>query len=790
MSSSALRRRLVVASVGLALTASGFVASAAPSGAAASALPAGPQLALTADTSWWGTNGRVTDIVTDGTSAWLSGAFDYLGPTTGRGVLVDAATGARTSSDAIRADDPVNAAASDGAGGYYLAGDFSRIGTSRRTRVVHVLAGGTVDKSFAPTIVGDVSAIAVAGSTVFLGGDLGSVNGTAVSHLAALDTTGALLPWWTGSTDGTVEALEVVGDSLYVGGAFGSASGLARGNVARLSTASGQADTAFQPRANATVRTLDVVPGATRDGDVVTLGGDFTSLATGSGATYGRSRLAAVLGTGEVTGWSPAASAGVTSVAVAPDRQSVLVGGSFTSVSGVSRVGVAQVSASGDVLPFDAQLAGCQLPHVTGNTNQFVPCSTGVDSVAWSTSGDTIYVGGLFTTTRGVVRHDAAAFTASTGDVTAWAPLPGARVRTIVPLPGGIVLGGDFTSVGGIVRRGLAKLDLSTGRADPSFQADTDNIVLDIELDATKSRLYAGGSFRTVGGFTRNKVAVVAASTGAVDPVFKVGANKDVNVLAVRGGALFLGGLFTKIGTVTRQHVAKVSATSGLADPAWSADTSGPGGYAKNGAVLAIAVTPDASRVFLGGGFSAVKGKSLSSGGLVALDGASGALLPSQLGGVQRCGATYWINRLYLSDDGQRLYGGDECPDYVYQWDAVNLSTQRANGLTWITKCNGGMQGRLEVNGHFYYGSHGGDRDQGGYCWDSPTAKHPVPQQRNFVFSSSTGALLDWAPEFDTPMGVWAYAAVPQGLLVGGDFTIAGDRTTQQQGLALFRGTP
>ena len=96
----------------------------------------------------------------------------------------------------------------------------------------------------------------------------------------------------------------------------------------------------------------------------------------------------------------------------------------------------------------------------------------------------------------------------------------------------------------------------------------------------------------------------------------------------------------------------------------------------------------------------------------------------------------------------------------------------------------------LEVNGHFYYGSHGGDKGSGGRCWVSPTDRTDFAQQRDMVFDATSGALLDYAPTFDTPMGVWAFAAVPGGLLVGGDFFIAGDRNTQQQGLALFRGTP
>ena len=39
-------------------------------------------------------------------------------------------------------------------------------------------------------------------------------------------------------------------------------------------------------------------------------------------------------------------------------------------------------------------------------------------------------------------------------------------------------------------------------------------------------------------------------------------------------------------------------------------------------------------------------------------------------------------------------------------------------------------------------------------------------------------------------MGVWSFAAVPGGLLVGGDFTFVNLTTNVHQGLMFFPGTP
>jgi hypothetical protein len=118
--------------------------------------------------------------------------------------------------------------------------------------------------------------------------------------------------------------------------------------------------------------------------------------------------------------------------------------------------------------------------------------------------------------------------------------------------------------------------------------------------------------------------------------------------------------------------------------------------------------------------------------------------------------------------------------------------TTQANptGLIWKSWCNGGMQGALEVNGNFYYGSHGGDEGRGGFCWASPTNKTSVVQSRYAVFDATSGTLLPDSPQFSSPMGVWSFAVIPQGLLVGGDFAWAVSRRTVRQGLALFNGTP
>jgi hypothetical protein len=157
--------------------------------------------------------------------------------------------------------------------------------------------------------------------------------------------------------------------------------------------------------------------------------------------------------------------------------------------------------------------------------------------------------------------------------------------------------------------------------------------------------------------------------------------------------------------------------------------------------VQSLQVAPDGSPVYLAGPFNTVNG--VAKRGIAVVNGTTGAMLPQQLGGVQLCWANGdWITHLYLSPDGQPLYGGDVCPDNIYQWDAVHLSTPaNPTGLNWRTWCNAGMQGTLEVNGHFFYGSHGGDKGSGGRCAQSPGGAQ-VDIARYAVFDQVNGNLL------------------------------------------------
>lgn len=746
------------------------------------AAAANPSLTYVPTPLWWGTNGRVVDILPAGNRVYLAGGFDYVGPTTGYGVGVDAASGTRLA-DAPLVDGPVRAAAPDGQGGWYIAGDFTYVGGTYRKRAAQITASGQVT-SWNPRPNATVRALVVAGGSVFLGGDFTSLAGTPVTRLGAVKTSdGAAVPGWSASADGSIRSVVAAGGAVYVAGAFSHINDSAHEGVVRLSAATGALDPGFGGQTSGAVNAAALSP----DGDTLYVGGDFSAAGIGS-SFQSRSRLAAFsTSNGAVTAWAPGANGSVLALATNPANGNVYAGGLFDAAGGAARARLAGFAPAGGLLGFDAGLNGCNTRHTTKEAHTNAACTPEVDALA--AADGMLYVGGRFGQSFGTRRHDAAAFSLANGGLGGWDPVPSDRVLTVAAPGGNVFVGGELTSINGAVRQGIAALDARTGAVDPSFNADANDMVLDLALSPDGSRLYLAGHFTAVRDKSRYHLASVQTTDGSPDLAFHPKFNNDVLALAVGNGSLYVGGQFKRIGQQARGHTAKLSLSTGALDTAFAANTSGPGGPLRAyGMVQTLQVAPDGSKVYLGGPFETVNAAQRR--GIAVVNGLTGALLGNQLGGVQSCQpGNDWIVKLSLSSDGKRLYGGDLCPDYVYQWDAVKLSSpSNPTGLTWKTLCNAGMQGALEVNGHFYYGTHGGNQGSGGRCWASPSGGPNVSQQRYFVFDAASGALLPDNPSFDAPMGVWSFAALPGGLLVGGDFTRAAGYL--HQGLAYFPGTP
>src|SRR5262245_28292571 len=122
-----------------------------------------------ADADLWVPDGFVQKILVDGGSAFVSGTFSHFGRYTGSAAVIDASTGI-PSMHGPKIDGEIRALAADGAGGLFAAGGFTLVGSTALKNLARLRPDGTLDAWSANVDGGVVSAIARAGSTLYVAG--------------------------------------------------------------------------------------------------------------------------------------------------------------------------------------------------------------------------------------------------------------------------------------------------------------------------------------------------------------------------------------------------------------------------------------------------------------------------------------------------------------------------------------------------------------------------------------------------------------------------------------------
>jgi len=365
-----------------------------------------------------------------------------------------------------------------------LGGGFSAIDGVPRNALARLNQDGTLDTHFLNGLSGPNNAInsrAVSSILVqndgkaLIGGTFTTVNGLTHNRIARLDLDGTLdQTFQTGSRDGvsgpfytrvvghvaevgpTVTALGVQGDGKVVlGGAFTIVNSVSRNEIARLN-ADGSLDEGFNSGSGVSVSYVVYYP----DKQV---------------AYYYYY---------------------VACLALQPDGK-VVIGGTFVSVDGVARRGVARLNADGSLdTTFQNGLSG-----VDGY----------VYSMALQTDGKVI-VGGAFNTVNGVRRNGIARLNVDGSlDREFQNELSGANgavYALVIQSDSEVLIGGGFTVVNGVGRNRLARLN-PDGTLDTEFQnglSGPDNNVNSIALRRDGTMLI-GGAFTTVNGVVAPYIA-------------------------------------------------------------------------------------------------------------------------------------------------------------------------------------------------------------------------------------------------------------------------------------------
>ena len=532
----------------------------------------------------WAFGGTVHTVARAGHIAFVGGRFNAVAArhnVTG-GFAVASPETSQRALRAVRVHGNVNAVVPDGAGGWFVGGNFTFVGDARQPQIAHILANGRLDHSWNGRVNGRVLALAVVGSTLYVGGEFtlaGSGPGTLLPaarlNMAAFDAaTGVLSGAVAGGADAIVTTLAASGTTLYAGGDFATFGGQGRARLAAYDTAT---DTvlAWNPGADGSVR--EIV--AATDGASVFVGGAFANAGSAT-----RAHLAQIdAATGLATAWNPGASDAVTALAVVGDT--LYVGGRFTQLGGAARNHAGAVHTQ------------------TGALQAWDPNAD--DAVlAFSVTGTTLYMGGEFLNVGGSVRLHAAAVDLTTGRLTAWHPATNDPVRTIAAATDRVALGGSFEALGGHLRRNLAAIDLDTGRLLP-WRPAPNGAVLALTV-ARDRRIYVGGAFTTMAGQSRSHLAAFDLATRTLAS-WNPGADGDVLALTSATDpsnitTVYAGGDFATSGGLARSRIAAIDGASGLAVAAFNPGTT-------DDAVLTLDAGPNA--LYVGGRFTTLSGASM-----------------------------------------------------------------------------------------------------------------------------------------------------------------------------------
>ncbi len=309
---------------------------------------------------------------------------------------------------------------------------------------------------------------------------------------------------------------------------------------------------------------------------------------------------------------------------------SILIGGYFSSVNGVSRNNIARLNSDGglDSSFFPGQGPGGDVLTMAVQTNGMV------------------VIGGAFDGVNGILRRYVARLRSDGSlDLGFSASVDGQVEALVVQLDGKIVIGGRFTLVNSTPRNRIARLN-SDGSLDGDFDPGTGaNDFVQALAIQTNGAILVGGSFSTMNNSNRSRLARLNPN-GSLDTGFDAGlvGGSFVSRLEIKSdGKAVIAGLFSSINGYSRQGVAQIL-TNGIVDASFA-----PQGFGANAdGIRALAVQPD-GKVIVGGTFFDENGP----GGAVRLN-ADGNIDTAFISRVNLS-----VFSLAVQPDAKVLIGGD-----------------------------------------------------------------------------------------------------------------------------------
>lgn len=406
-------------------------------------------------------------------------------------------------------------------------------------------------------------------------------------------------------------------------------------------------------------------------------------------------------------------------------------------------------------------------PPITPTVSADALPTVQINGVVWSqgVAGNRVYAGGNFTNAR----------------------------------PAGAAAGTQTTA-----RTHLLAYDITTGQLITSFAPTLNGQVRALTVSPDGTRLYVTGDFTQVNGQTRNRIAAFNAQTGALIP-FSASLAYIGQSITATNDTVYVGGNFQAANGVARGRLAAFRASDG-ALLNWAPVVSG-GGLE----VRAMTMSPDKSKVIVGGMFLAVNGLAYS--GIAAIDAASGAVVTNYpIASIVKVGGTK-SGVTSLSSDSSNIYGtafvfGNDPGQPLGNIEGVFAANGNAGNVAWINDCHGDHYSAWSQNDSAVYAA-----GHAHHCGNLPRGFTQTPTwtyHRGLAMSKAAGGLvarnstggytnwqgnpapriLHWDPTFSAgsftgqSQGPWNVAGNNEYVVYGGEFPTVNFRG--QQGLVRF----
>jgi trimeric autotransporter adhesin len=557
------------------------------------------------------TDYSVSKITYSNGYALLQGSFSRAGNYSGSAIALDQALGAEDLSWPVISGD-LEVIVPDGNGGFYAGGNFYGVDNEDVGNLVHILPNKTLDRSWLPSATGHIYTMVLQDGILYVGGSFVSIAGQSRYYAAAFNTSTGSLTSWNPHFDNRVTEIEVTDNAVFAAGLFSKVNNgaVTRSRIAAVDKVNGTAIAGWDISVGGSSASVEAMAASA---DALFIGGTFTSV--NGTARNGIAAVSLTTGTLNET-WNPQPEM----ISGTPEIMTLVLSGTTLYVGGSFNGGLAGDASVTHLGAVTATGAGTII-------NTFKPVFDTYDQVREMTlDGNTLYIYGGFGEISGVNRFGLAALNTSNATPTEWSPtFFGNRIATLAVSDSKIFIGGEAQGVNWGIYDSHILIDESTGTFWPhSLDVGSGEIETMVVQDNT---LFIGGRFTTVNAVNRKNIAAIDLSTGNVLP-WNPGAegfistfdNTRVSAMDINGNTLYISGIFRTVAGQTRLGLAAVDATSGALS-AWN-----PGiGDGTSMGEYAVSMDIHDNALYLAGTFTTLAGQNRPFLGAVDLN--SGDLL-------------------------------------------------------------------------------------------------------------------------------------------------------------------